>query len=53
MSPERLEEFKKDSLLHKLQDKDDRIKKLVEKYPNNMMLGEKIRELILNENEDI
>ena len=53
MSPERLEEFEKDALLHKLQDKNDRIVKLVREYPNDMMLGEKIRQLILNENEDI
>ena len=32
-----------DELLHKLQTEMDKVKQLVEQYPNDMHLGEKIR----------
>jgi hypothetical protein len=51
MSPERLEQFEKDALLHKLQDKTDTITELVLSCPNNMELGKKIRNFILEDLE--
>ena len=38
-----------DALLHKLQTQIDKVKKLVEQYPNDMMLGEQIRFYIRDE----
>ena len=51
MSPEELERFEKDSLLHELQTKMDDIIKLVNDYPNDMKLGRKIRHYIWNTNK--
>tara|TARA_Y100000114_G_scaffold82311_1_gene75987 strand:- start:284 stop:454 length:171 start_codon:yes stop_codon:yes gene_type:complete len=51
MSPEELERFEKDSLLHELQTKMDDIIKLVNDYPNDMKLGGKIRHYIWNTNK--
>ena len=38
-----------DELLHKLQTHEEKIKELVNKYPNDMQLGEKIRRFVQEE----